>query len=93
MSSAGALRAPARTRRAGQRPLFEAARQEGVDRAPAPAERRPRSGGGRLTLERRLARVLEGLAAAGAAECPVCRGPMRRTGETARCGGCGSELG
>ena len=91
MSPAGLLRAPARPRRAGQAPLFEPARREGVDRAPAPGER-PGSGGGRLTLERRLRSVWEDLAAAGAAECPVCRGPLRRAGEAARCEGCGSQL-
>jgi len=53
-----------------------------------------RSDGGRSTLERKLESVWEDLHAAGAAECPVCEGPMERTAGSAvaRCGGCGSAL-
>jgi hypothetical protein len=59
------------------------------------APRRPltRSDGGRLTLEQKLDRVWEGLHAAGAVECPVCRSRMARTGTTASCTSCGSTLG
>jgi hypothetical protein len=54
-------------------------------------------GGGRLTLERRLESVWEGLTAAGEAECPLCRGRMTRPAgaaatEPAHCGDCGSTL-
>jgi hypothetical protein len=66
-------------------------------RAPAPEggsshERLRRSGGGRLTLERRLDRVWEGLLAAGAAECPMCGAAMERYGDAGHCGGCGTAL-
>lgn len=50
---------------------------------------------GRLTLERKLDRVWEGLTVAGAhaeGECPVCQSPMERQGALAKCGGCGSTL-
>jgi len=52
------------------------------------------SGGGRLTLEQKLDGVWEGLRAGGAAECPLCRGPMAGvTAEAgARCGDCGTSL-
>ncbi len=46
--------------------------------------------GGGLTLGRKLDRVWEGLHAAGAAECPVCRAWM--TADAAACGDCGSRL-
>ncbi len=51
--------------------------------------------GGRLTLERRLGEVWEGLAADGAAECPLCRGCMARPAGAAGpaiCQDCGSVL-
>jgi hypothetical protein len=52
-----------------------------------------RSGGGRLTLEQVLDGVWEGLQATGAAECPLCRARMSRSGAAeGRCGGCGSTL-
>jgi hypothetical protein len=51
-----------------------------------------RSGGGRLTLERLLDSVWEGLQADGAAECPLCHARMSRSGAEAICGGCGSTL-
>ena len=60
--------------------------------------RRPlrRSDGGGLTLEQRLDRVWEGLHAAGAAECPICRGQMASLsgadGIGAGCGDCGALL-
>jgi hypothetical protein len=52
------------------------------------------SDGGRLTLQRRLDDVWEGLHADGAAECPVCEGQMRgRSGaRAARCASCGTTL-
>ena len=52
------------------------------------------SGGGRLTLEQRLDSVWEGLAADGAAECPMCRGPLSRSAvaPAAHCGDCGMSL-
>ncbi len=49
--------------------------------------------GGRLTLEQLLDSVWEGLRAGGTAECPVCDGPMQRTGPGgARCGRCGTTM-
>ena len=50
------------------------------------------SDGGRLTLEQRLDRVWEGLAAAGVAECPLCRSEMEHTAEGGRCTSCGTTL-
>jgi hypothetical protein len=57
---------------------------------PAGCPARP-DGGSRLTLERQLDSVWEGLRAVGTAVCPVCRGRMEGSGP-ARCGDCGSEL-
>jgi tRNA(Ile2) C34 agmatinyltransferase TiaS len=54
--------------------------------------RRPCAGGGRLTLERQLASVWEGLLATGAAECPVCGDRMEAIPQGARCQSCASEL-
>ena len=51
---------------------------------------RPRPRG--LTLEQRLEGAWEGLRSGGAAECPLCRAPMRRHGNHALCSGCGSRL-
>ena len=62
------------------------------DREDVPRRPLTRSDGGRLTLEQRLDRVWEGLHAAGAVECPVCRERMTRTGALARCQSCGSTL-
>ena len=52
------------------------------------------SGGGRLTLGRKLDGVWEGLRADGAVECPLCRGRMALPagGDRARCAECGSSL-
>jgi hypothetical protein len=52
------------------------------------------SAGGRLTLGQVLDGVWEGLHAGGAAECPVCGGPMTSAAGTpaARCGDCGTTL-
>ena len=50
------------------------------------------SDGGRPTLEQRISRVWEGLHAAGAAECPVCRGRMERSGAGGLCRACGAAL-
>lgn len=88
--------AVAEWRALGGRPqaLFEDSRR----RAPAGAPwRQDQSDGGRLTLERRLESVWEGLTAAGEAECPLCRGRMTRpagaaAAEPVRCGDCGSTL-
>jgi tRNA(Ile2) C34 agmatinyltransferase TiaS len=49
-------------------------------------------GGGRLTLEERLDRVLEAVRAGEPADCPVCRAHMREDGEGAGCASCGSRL-
>ncbi len=60
-----------------------------------PGARRPveSSGGGRLTLGRKLDGVWEGLRAGGAVECPLCLGRMApATGASARCADCGSSL-
>ncbi len=48
--------------------------------------------GGGLTLGRWLHGTWEGLEIEGTAECPVCRGRMRRSGFAALCEGCGSSL-
>ena len=69
------------------RPGDDLMRREGVRRA-----RRPCSDGGRLTLETRISGVWEGLVAVGEAECPVCAGPMQRSGEVGSCRSCGSVL-
>jgi hypothetical protein len=50
------------------------------------------SGGRELTLDERISKVWEGILAAGAADCPVCRGRMERMGEVARCFSCNSTL-
>jgi hypothetical protein len=49
-------------------------------------------GHGSLTLEERISSVWEGLQRAGTAECPVCRGPMERAGDSGHCLRCGSIL-
>jgi tRNA(Ile2) C34 agmatinyltransferase TiaS len=46
----------------------------------------------RLTLEQRMSRVWEGLMSTGTADCPVCRGPMERAGDSGHCLRCGSIL-
>jgi len=51
-----------------------------------------RPGGGRVTLEERLESAWRGLHAAGAAECPVCRGRMTLGAGAGECGGCGGRL-
>ena len=75
-----------------QQGLFDPRRRGAADRGAARPPRRRGSDGDRLTLERMLASVWEGLIAAGAAECPICSGAMDRAGEVARCRGCGSVL-
>jgi hypothetical protein len=52
----------------------------------------PVSGGRRLTLDERISKVWEGILATGAVDCPVCRGPMERMGEVARCFSCKTTL-
>jgi hypothetical protein len=54
-------------------------------------EGRPRPGG--LTLEQRLEGSWQDLRLRGAAECPICRGPMHRAANGAgECTDCGSKL-
>jgi hypothetical protein len=52
----------------------------------------PVSGGRKLTLEERISKVWEGILATGAVDCPVCRGPMERMGDSGRCLRCNSVL-
>jgi hypothetical protein len=85
------------------RPLFElfAEQQPGrhvLDRHPEPqaaadkgAARRRFAGPG-LTLGERMSNVWEALVASGTADCPVCRGPMERAGQSGHCLRCGSVL-
>jgi hypothetical protein len=84
------------TRRGGQLALAgERTRREGFDLEQRLRRERSTncSDGGRLTLERRLDSVWEGLRAAGVADCPVCGSRMDAAGEGAgRCGGCGTTL-
>jgi hypothetical protein len=72
----------------GRRPLEPRART-----AARVGQRHPPSGGDRLALAAQLARVWEGLLAAGAAECPLCAGRMERVAGVGRCSSCGSTLG
>ena len=90
MTAAAAL-----ARLAPTEPGLEPGRDSLVDlhRTRGRRERRPCAGGGRLTLERKLGGVWEGLLAAGAADCPMCGGAMARKGVNAgRCGGCGTAI-
>ena len=64
------------------RPLFDLFAKQQPDRSP--------SGHARLTLEERISKVWEGLVATGTADCPVCRGPMERAGNSGHCLRCGS---
>ena len=48
-------------------------------------------GEGPLTLEERLDEAWRNLQGSGTAECPLCRGPLRR--HDGGCEGCGSSLG
>jgi hypothetical protein len=45
-----------------------------------------------LTLGERMSDVWEGLLRTGTADCPVCRGPMERAGDSGHCLRCGSVL-
>jgi hypothetical protein len=63
-------------------PLFELFAQP--DRSPP--------GRARLTLGERMSDVWEGLVTTGTADCPVCRGPMERAGQSGHCLRCGSIL-
>jgi hypothetical protein len=47
---------------------------------------------GSLTLGERISGVWEGLLRTGTADCPVCRGPMERAGQSGHCLRCGSIL-
>ena len=82
------------TARAGaeQRSLFDSLRRKGPGGLD-PRERRPRAGGDRVSVGRRPDGAGAGRLAAGAGPCPVCAARRHRLGETARCEGCGSELG
>jgi tRNA(Ile2) C34 agmatinyltransferase TiaS len=62
---------------------------------PPRAELEPRAAGARQgepTLEERLDAIVRTVAAAGACECPVCGGRLRREGRGGRCRDCGSAL-
>ncbi len=50
--------------------------------------------GGGLTLGRKLDRVWEGLHAAGATECPLCKGKLASVADGSRghCGDCGTTI-
>jgi hypothetical protein len=68
---------------AGRRSLIESVR----------SQRRPQcADGGRPTLEQALSSAWEGLLAVGAADCVICGSRMERSGESGRCGGCGTTL-
>ena len=87
------MSAPATSRGTRQTRLHEdLLRRERPVPARARREERGCSSGGRLTLEERISSVWEGLLAAGAAECPVCRERMELAGASGRCGSCGSKL-
>ena len=66
--------------------------QTGLVRVDATAQRRQCSDGGRLTLAQRVARVWEGLHAAGVAECIICRGRMEWVEDSGSCSSCGTRL-
>ena len=87
---------PVATRRGGQLAFAgERSRREGFDLEQRLRRERSTncSDGGRLTLERRLDSVWEGLRAAGVADCPVCGSRMDATGDGGgHCGGCGTKL-
>jgi hypothetical protein len=69
----------------GRRSLIESARSL--------HPRRPQcTDGSRLTLERSVASVWEGLLAVGAADCLVCGAQMERHGDSGVCGGCGTKI-
>ena len=87
------MSAPAAALGAGQRRLHEdLPRRERPVPARARREERGCSSGGRLTFEERISSVWEGLLAAGATECPVCRGRMELAAAVGRCGSCGSKI-
>ena len=68
-------------------------RRPAAHRRPSEAAHPERSlGGGRLTLERKLQSVWEGLSATGAATCPVCACQMTAVDAAAVCTCCGSRL-
>ena len=67
------------------RPLFDLFAEQQPDS-------RTSKGHGDLTLEQRISGVWEGLLSTGTADCPVCRGTMKRVGERGCCTRCGSVL-
>ena len=62
----------------------------------APAVAAPLAGASRRERRPTLVRLLEdrwrSAHAAGAADCPICAGPMHPDGAEVRCAGCGSTL-
>jgi hypothetical protein len=70
------------------RSLSPARRNFAEQQPDRPAE----TSGRKLTLDERISRVWEGILTAGTADCPVCRGPMERMGEVARCFSCKTTL-
>ena len=81
--------APARMRRLR---LLTVPRREGAVADSVRRERSSCSDGGRLTLERRLDCVWEGLHAVGVADCPMCGSHMQHGHGGGRCGGCGTSI-
>jgi hypothetical protein len=83
------------TRRLPQLRLdFEVRRRPQIDTSRSkPRQRSQCADGSRLTLGQSLDRVWEGLAAVGAADCPLCgTSKMARTGAGGSCGGCGTTI-
>ena len=68
-------------------------RRPAARRRPDEAAHTERSlGGGRLTLERKLQSVWEGLSATGTASCPLCESEMRRELGAGVCTSCGTQI-
>jgi hypothetical protein len=73
------------------RPEDDGRRRIAASRLFAQPDRSP-SGRGSLTLDQRMSGVWEGLLRTGTADCPVCRGPMERAGDSGHCLRCESIL-
>lgn len=68
-------------------------RRPAARRRPGEAGHQERSpSGGRLTLERKLESVWEGLSVTGAAACPLCEGEMGLEAGAGTCARCGTRL-